>query len=234
MAFPVVETTNTSAETTIVATHNISLPAGIVSGNLLIATLGYAVTGNTITWPAGWTAFAAIENTTGSTEGISVAYRQADGTEGATVDVTSSVATRSTHTAYRISGAENPATQAPQAATASTTNLPPDPPNLTPTGGAKDYLWLAIGASAQGGTYPSFSTNYINGIQINTGGTGAGDSISGSCERQLNAASENPGAFGANSATAESVAVTVAIHPAAAAPKSLVAPRRISSGVIAR
>ena len=66
-----------------------------------------------------------------------------------------------------------------------------DAPNLAYSATAKDVLWLAIGTGINFtlGTYP---TNYSLYQRAHSGG-GQGNAIAG---RELNAASENPGAFG--------------------------------------
>lgn len=217
-ASPVVQGTNTSAETTTVTSHTVNLPASIQSGETLIAVFAYAVADGTasISWPGGWTQFFALENNSGGTEGFAGAWRKADGTEGSTITVTTgTTSTRSSHVSYRISGATDPTVTPPEAQTAQGNNGSPDPPSLTPTGGAKDYLWLAVGASSHGDTYTAYPTNYSNGIQIAGGTAGtAGASITGSAERGLNATSEDPGAYTHNQSTvAEWVAATVGVHP---------------------
>lgn len=219
MAFPSVAGRQTSSVVTNNTSHIVSLPASIASGNLLIVVFSYGITANTISFPAGWTAITngAAEETGGSSHGIATAYRQADGSEGASITVTSSVATRSAHVVLRITGHENPATQAPEAAATNGANGNADPPNLAPTGGAKDYLWIACGANSHLDIYTAAPTNYTDLTQTEADTGTAGNSAQvGTGERQLNAASENPGAFTGANAVAEWAAVTIAIHPAAA------------------
>ena len=234
MTFPKTETTNTSVETGGSTTsHTVNLPASIVSGDLLIIVFGYAnTTANTdTTWPAGYTELFEARQTTGGNNGCAVAYRDADGGEGATMTVTTNGGTRSAHTTYRISGAEDSGTQSPEATTTNDTNSSPDTPSLTPTGGAADFLWLSVASSSHNDTYTSFPTNYTNGIQISTGNPTSGHCITGSAERALNAASEDPGAFVHNQGSAEWAGGTIAIHPGAAGGVDVLTADDLLSGV---
>lgn len=220
MAFPVDAGRQPSSVGAVNTSHTVTLTGSIAAGNLLIIGFSYAITANTVTWPGGWTAIpsGANEQTSGSSEGLASAYRWADGTEGASISVGTSVGTRSASICWRITGAMNPATQAPEALTAIGVNGQADPPSLTPTGGAKDYLWLAIGANSSLTELTTAPTNYSNFDHAQAlAGTGAATSAIGGATRQLNAASENPGAFAGAEATSEWVGLTIAIHPAGAA-----------------
>lgn len=217
MAFPAVAARNTSRTNIADTNHTVSLPSGISSGDLLIIVFAHTVSASTVTFPAGYTKFATATNNNADDQMVTVAYRQADGTEGASITVTTGTSGRSTHVTLRITGHENPATQAPEAATSTGDNLPSDPPNLTPTGGAKDYLWLAVGANSNSTPLSAAPTNYSDFTVITTGGSGGGACTSATGERQLNAASENPGAFTGAAATSEYAAITIAVHPASVA-----------------
>lgn len=216
MAFPAVQATNTSTETdTATTSHTVNLPGSISSGDLLIIWFGIAFPdGQTITWPGGYTQFASGIETGGGDAAVYVAYRQADGTEGSTITVTSSAGTRSAHVSYRITGHENPSTQAPEGAGANATNSQTDTPNLTPTGGAKDYLWFSgAGRTADDVSTLSAPTNYGNIVEV-AASPGAAGVLTHTARRTLNASSENPGAWSGGDATAEWGGVTAAIHPA--------------------
>ncbi len=212
MAAPTVDATNTSIHDSDVTSHTVSLPAGISSGDLLIVI--FAVDANPgVTWPGGWTEIAEVLQEVSVT--LAVAYRQADGGEGATITVTSGTAQRSAHTTYKISGHENPATQAPEMSTGVNgfgTN--PDPDSLSPTGGSKDYLWLAVHAHDGIQTTDAFPTNYTNGIS-SEGTNAVASAGAGSAERQLTTATEDPGAFTISN-NEQWAAATVAVHPVGA------------------
>lgn len=221
MAFPTVAARNSGETSTVATSHTINLPTSISANQLLILKVDYAVTGNSVDLTgSGFTAITngAAENVAGSTHGIFTAYRWTDGTEGSTVSVATSVATRVGHQTLRITGAENPSTQAPEAAASTVANNPPDPPNLTPTGGAKDYLWIACGGQTYSDTNHQVNaapSNYTDLTAISNASQGAGFCTGATAERQLNASSENPGVFGTvgTATTGESAMVTIAVHP---------------------
>jgi hypothetical protein len=182
--------------------HTVYLPSNISSGNLLLVFFSiYVSSVPTITFPGGWT---QLYNTTYSTYVRSGAwYRVADGTEGATITVTTSTNASSAHTSYLLTQYSG----TPEGAAATGSSAAPDPPNLTPSWGAKDTLWFAVcGTGAFGGSVTSYPTNYADGkLYLYTSGGNA------TAIRQLNAASENPGAFTLSS-SAFWVAGTVAIQ----------------------
>jgi hypothetical protein len=228
VAFPVVEATNKSANTTAGTSHVVSLPTGIVAGHLLIALVAsggtnaqqFDVSG------VGWSELVD-EN---ATFGMHVFYRWADGSEGSTVTFTCTGSSRTAHITYRISGAVNPATQVPQisAVSVGAASNNPNPNTVTPTGGAKDYLWITF--FANGGTEEAddntwannAATNYGNLLQSTsgTGGTNVG-AVLASSHRTNNAASEDAvWPVGSTDISATWRAFTLAVHPAPPAPSA--------------
>jgi len=217
----VVDTPAESATITAGTSHVINLPAGAI-GNLFVIIIDKGSTSATFNALAGWTELLdeALAN------GLAILYRVADGTEGATITLTSSAATRTASIAYEISGAEDPVVQAPQIGTTATgTSLTPDPPAVTPTGGAKDYLFITFvgmaGEEADDDTWGNTPpTNYTptppRQKSCGTAGTNLGGLIV-SAERELNASTENPGTFSVDVSAAWR-AQTIAIHPAPAPP----------------
>jgi hypothetical protein len=183
---------------------------------------GYIGSGGTavdISWPSGWTEFYEQDASSGTLHlAVAGAYRQADGTEGASITVTTNVSVLAAHNAYRITGAADPSVQPPEAASIAytATGSTIDPPSLTPTGGAKDYLWLAVaGWRRTGLTATGDPTSYTNAIEASSGGSASGTKLR-SLRRQLNGSSENPAAFTLSSTTSDRrVGVTIAVHPAA-------------------
>lgn len=213
MAFPVVVNEISSANNTDQTDQVVTLPGSLVSGNKLVAAL--AIDGAvTVTWPAGWDEILD-QNRTGVS--ISVGVRTIDGSEGGTVTVTASGTEKSCHHVWQISGHDNAIL--PEALSANNNSATPNPPNLTPTGGAKDYLWLALAALQPG-------SNTASGFPGSYGNTGqeAGDGNATHAplawgRRELNASSEDPGTFSATSSNW--MAATVAIHPGAASVNKL-------------
>ena len=190
-------------------TSLVGFGAGGGAGDLLIVI--FAVDGNpTVTWGGtGFTEF--FQDANGNNATLALAYRQVDGTEGSSIEVTTSPAEGSGHIVYRIKGHEVPSKQAPEVSVKATgLSESPDPDSLTPTGGAKNYLWLAVHGVDRNRSTDTFPTNYVNGIS-NQVADGDGASP-GSAERALNASSENPGAFTVSTSD-QWIAATIAIHP---------------------
>ena len=214
MAFPSIAATSTTLRSVAETTSPVNLPTGIVSGNLLLVFVRAAAAG-AVGWPAGWTEL--FEDASDASDDVTaLAWRKADGTEGATIDVTHGSA-KLAALSWRITGAEDPAIQAPQFSTVATgTSTAPDSSSLSPTGGAKDYLWLALAAyEGEQSLTPTYPTNYSSN-QL-TVGTGTGGAIATNCRvsgsnRTNNAASEDPGAY-TISVSDDWSAWTVAIHP---------------------
>lgn len=170
--------------------------------------------------PSGWTALVNNNTSDASNDVTHILYRWCDGTEGASVSVDLSGTAKGATIVYRITGAENPSTQAPEVSTVAVgTGANADPTGVTPTGGSKDYLWIVFaGADGEGITYTA-PTNYGNTENTNSGvdGAASGNLCIGSASRQLAAASEDPGAFTNGAPTTGWTAYTVAIHPGAVA-----------------
>lgn len=225
MAFPTVQTQNTSQESSATTTHTVSLPSGIVSGDLLLAFMAIDAGSAPFTsFPGGWTEIKDVSETQNFVT-LAVAYRDADGGEGASISVSTTPSAQSAHATYRITGHDTG--NAPEISTgASGDSNTADPDSLTPTGGAKDYLWFALCAvDGSGSTGPwavtAAPSNYTNLVSSESGGATDGSTV-GVARRELNASSEDPGTF-----TLEEVggkewfAATLAVHPGAAVPLSI-------------
>jgi len=236
MTAPVVDATNTSAETAQVLSHTVALPAGINNaGRLIKVLISYAIAGGlgggpggfmVWTWPGGWEPVDQDEQQQGGDNGFVCACYLTTGSEGFTgdgsdtIEVTSDLVSRSAHNTYSFTGAENPSTQLPEVTTSIAANSAPDPPANTPTGGPKDFTYIAVGASSLDDTFSAYSSGYSGGIFVNTGGANANHARCGSCYLQTTSSTtEDPGGFtDPDSATAEVVSATIAIHPAGGAP----------------
>jgi hypothetical protein len=91
----------------------------------------------------------------------------------------------------------------------------PDPDSLTPTGGAKDYLWVAVEGNDHLDTTSAWPSNYSLYNLEECNGSAGGCNV-GVGARAYNASVENPGTFTLDAAE-QCVACTVAVHPAAGA-----------------
>lgn len=233
-AFPqVVTNSQSSINTSATTSHNVTLPTSLVNGNLLICMVAVDLA-NSVGWPGGWTEF--FEASVGTGQTIAGAWRAIDGSETSPISVSTSGGTRSAHQCYQLSGAENPATQPPQVPTAATgTSANPNPPALTPTGGAKDYLWFAVAGHEVTatpscvGTVGSYPANYGNGVHQTSGGGVETEGRLAVARRELNASSEDPGTFtitAPDCSGMEWASTTIAVHPSGAAPATNFFPRR--------
>jgi hypothetical protein len=209
MAFPVVAASITSKEDSNTTSHTVSLPSGISVGNLLL--VFFATDGdNTITNWGGFTEIFSVSNGTASS--LHVGYKIAVGSD--TLTVTTSSSEESSHVAYRITGHHT--SQMPEASSGNTGNSDsPDPDELTPTGGAKDYLWIAAEGNDHLDTTSAWPTNFTlyNKEESNANAGGCNVGVGG---YELNASVLNPGTFTLD-AGEQWVACTVAVHPVSAA-----------------
>jgi hypothetical protein len=219
MSFPTVLAVNGGNATVDATSVTINLPDGSNTANRLILLFFTSDgSGESFTWPTGFTEIL-VEGGTGFTNGV--AYQFTTGSEGyastgATTTLTITSVEQSAHTTYLLSGV-NTAT-APEAATATTgTSTAPNSGSLNPAGwGTEDTLWFTF-ASANGlsSTTPRFSaypTNYTSGrSDISAGGNGV---VQGVARRELNAASEDPGAFTLDTSAAWR-ASTIGVRPSA-------------------
>lgn len=212
MTFPVVEGTSTSLEDAAnVTTHTIDLPANIQEGELLILLFAMDGAGVSVSGPSGWSTF--INNSYDpSAATLVVRYKQAGASEPSSVTITTGNGQRSAHCVYRISGAEPVATQPPEGITPAVgTSTAPDPTSVTPTGGAKDYLWIAGYGADRDRTTDGYPTDY-NDNQLTAVGGGANSAGCALATRNLNTTNQDPDAF-TISASDEWGAFTIAVHP---------------------
>src|SRR3990167_5444039 len=222
MAFPVVATSASTTGTTATTAPAVDLPTGITSGDLLVVLFRNAANGGIgVTWPNGWTELAdEASDGSGGADATSIAWRKADGTEGATITLTTATQ-KFAALALRITGAADPTSQPPELSTVATVSSnAPDPSSLSPTGGAKEYLWLWAGGWEGEQTSPPVSspTNYgdVLGADSGTAAGAASNCRVAVATRALNAASEDPPSW-TISATDQWTAFTIAVHPAGAA-----------------
>ena len=210
MAFPVVETTNTT-DFGSGTSHTINLPASIASGDLLIVWMSVDGGGETITFPNEGSDWIVLFPTTSSGEHtVKSAYRIADGTEGGTITVTTGSNEAGTAISFRISGWST--TDILEASTGNSgTSANPDPDSLTPAGGALDYLWIAWQGCDRNRSTDAFPTNFDDN-QINLTGSGVGAASQGIATRNLNTTVQDPGTFTIGGSD-QWIAYTIAVYP---------------------
>ncbi len=214
MAFPV-DAARASTNGTVASVNKVcNLPAGIVSGDVLVLILRSAGA-DTHSTPAGWTAYR-LNETDPSDDITSVWIRVADGTEGATVTVNGTGSVKFAAICWRITGGLAPNDTSLGATGTSTL---PDPPAFTPLEGLDNHLWLWLGGWEGEQTSPPTGspTNYVNPVGANSGVAGV---VASNCRvagasRQLNAATENPPSW-TISVSDSWIAITAMVPPGAA------------------
>lgn len=211
--FPVIASSNSSnSGNSLVSTHNVSMPTGIVAGDLLIVLAGIQTASITITDPVGWTQFLDAEQI-GANTGVRLRgwYKIAAGSD--TCSFSTSANRASAHNSYRISGYQG----VPVGLTATGQNANPNPPSLSPSWGEDKTLWLSAAAVRSGTTAnisspPASYTDLLN--TVSTTISSVANIRMGSARRELQAATEDPGNFTLSVSTQDWVAATVAIRPA--------------------
>lgn len=197
---------------------------GYVSGDLAICVVG-ADSNNSdtsISMPTGWTSLYA--STAGATQQIAVGYRFCDGTAAyettttLTFTINGATGERFTGRFYRITG--HHASQPPEVQSAIGNDTSPNPPSFSPTGGAKDYLWIVAAAvdSYSSGVsktftgYPTSPDTFIGTGYDEADSTSTGSVTLGWARLSYNAATVDPGTFTLNESE-QWDAVTIAVHP---------------------
>lgn len=218
MAFPSAGTPVQTQFASSVTSMPVVMPATVNSGDLLLSLVEVRNAG-TWTPPSGWTAIATLSQAGGGAVGkLDGFYKIAAGTEaGTTPTYTASTGTTAVWQTIRVTSWQG--TTPPEAGTSSGDATAADPPNLTPSWGADDTLWLAIAghAAISAAAFTAAPTNYT-GFQNNGASSGGSAASLASATRQLNAASENPGVFTAGGSNRFWAAATIAVRPAGGTP----------------
>lgn len=227
MAFPFVLSSNFTDGTSASASPVINLPANIAAGNTLFVVFRVAVAG-AIGWPGGWTEmFDASADA--ADDQMAAAWRRADGSEGSTITL-SCTSGKFAAVAYQIADAADPTVRAPELSTVATgTSANPNATTCTPTGGAKDYLWLSFGGwEGEQTSPPTYPTNYtVAQTEAESGTAGVITTncrVAGAVRTNLNAASEDAAAWTID-VSDDWTAYTIAFHPIQRSPTTLVLPQ---------
>lgn len=229
MAFPQVQSINTSSEAVNVTTHTVSLPATVATDDWLLIIA--SVNGTpTLTDPSGWTKLIEIA----ATNNRPVAWKKkADGTEGGTtVTFTTSAAEQSSHISFAGDGWSEDLNDIEVSTGATGSSSNPDPDTVTPSWGSDDNLFLACYGLRRGRTATAFPTNYNDNqtqIATSTSTSGSGAAVA---TRELAAASDNPGTYTLDASTPWG-AYTIAIRPTGVAPAGRIMSSLAGSGGLA-
>jgi hypothetical protein len=216
MTFPVVEgrSKTTWPGPTATTSHAITLPSGIVAGELLfvVAHTDDLASASGMSASAGWTEVCDVANT--NTHRLAAYSKIAEGSDSLTITLSTS-SERLNYICWRISGAR--AVYA-SSTTATGSSDYPDPPNCAPGIGTKDFLWIAAAGYLSVGTsaYSAFPSGYSNTNDM-PASTRSGTVIHllGTCEKTANGSSENPGTFSGHVGAPSEywIAKTFAIEP---------------------
>lgn len=200
-AFPVVEARSFNNKSVAGTTHAITMPAGVQVGDLLLVAFNFGASGTiSISSGTGWSIF---DQDIVGTNTHAILTKVADGSDALTVG--SSVSNTSSHSVLRISGAGTVTGSGVGQASSSS----PNPPNHAPVAGSKKYLWVATTGCDSLRSISAAPTDFTN---LNTAGSPV-DAVSATAERQLEAASLDPGVFTV-SGISDWYSRTLAIAPA--------------------
>jgi len=219
--FPLVAGVAPTNGTTATTAPVINLPSGIQAGETLLILVRNAA-GGTITFPNEGTDWVQLfeDGSDASNDTTALAWRKADGLEGATVTLTFGTSGKFSAIAYRYLNAADPTVTPPEFATLVTgTSATPDPGTVTPTGGTKKYSFIWMGGWEGEQTPPaSVPTNYNSPVEANSGtaGLSATNCRVACAHREAEVSSEDPGSWTID-VSEDWTATVVAIHPAPAA-----------------
>ncbi len=224
MAFPSIRSSATTNGTGASATPVVNLPATVRAGDTL-AVYFRSAAGGALGFPAGWSELVdAAPDASG--DQIGIAWKKADGSEGGTTITLSSANARFSAISRSVRDAADPLIRPPEiSAVAIGTTGEPNPNAVTPTGGAKDYLWdtvfLMEGEQTGITANPSGYTLDQQFANSGTGGAVTTNCTVGAVARTNNASSENAAAWDVAGTLDDSVAYTLAFHPAEEVPVPL-------------
>lgn len=170
--------------------HPITLPDGAEAGDLYVIAGGICNRFSTVSISTpGWTLIHA--DAFGVWLGIV-------GTATTPVTMTSSGSYPSSHNTWVIRDWGGVIENIASATAAFSSSAGPiDPPALTPSAGAADYLWICGGTEQDGSKIPPSAPSGWGNLAYNTTGSGGNgnSSITCSAELSVNAATENPDSF---------------------------------------
>jgi hypothetical protein len=214
MASPAVASYGTYASSAAASNHTGNYPATVNAGDLLIAIVGAVGSGRTATI-TDWTNI--VNHSHSINPSGSVLYKWANGTEGGgTFTLALSASVSAVCRVFRITGAENPSTQAPQMAAAdvdqNTTNAPSPPDSASGTGGSKDYLGIAY--TIFGGTTGTLGGGDTDRQTLVSSFDG-GEVAQATSYSAFTGTSYNPSDY-SNSTSRNTTSHTILVHPAAA------------------
>ncbi len=207
MAFPVIAATATTLDAN-GSTTSVTMPAGIVAGDLLLVFVAHGKAALSQAVDAGWEPLAEQPFDGAAALSMTVYGKVAVG--GDTCSLVSTGEETVVH-AIRITGhGVGDIDISIVRAIAIGVSPSPNPPNCNPDGELKDRLWIEAFAGQNGSDFATYqSTNFTQVAQAETPGSKA---LLAVARRDANATALNPGVM-AMSAAENWIAVTLAIPP---------------------
>lgn len=193
----------------------VSMPATVSAGDRLIAAVSVRNPGTWSTMPTGW-AQLKQQLGGGSAEQLTIFEKIADGTEGGTTKTwVASVATTAVWQVVRVTGAH--ASTASEVTSTSGDASSANPPAITPSGGANDYLIIAVAGHAAISTaaFTAGPAGYSGFLNSGASSGGAAVSVATATKGLTAATTEDPGVFTAGGSNRFWSAATIAVYPAA-------------------
>ena len=194
------------------------------AGDLLIAIViiydGNSTNAEFSSWGGGFTEFSDNAGTT--TMGIGCAYKWSTGSETGTFTVASADTSANDSAFFLLSIPGAHASAPPEAGGFATgTSTAANAGSFSPSWGALDTLWIAVGGSGETSTTGSYTG--IASAPANYGDyadSGISADVVGGVEgavafRQLNATSDDPANFSCDTSNARSAALLIAVRPSA-------------------
>lgn len=201
--------------------HTVTMPASLVSGNMLLAFL--IMNDNSLTvsgWTAaGWTEHSTYTDGGGGGSNVNKIYAKiSNGAEGSVSTSVSGSGASVAAVVFQIEGNRNgvSTSELASAQTDDGASSAPNPPSLTPTWGSAENLWFAMcftnaGSNTSVTTWPTnYSTNKLE-ITEGTDNNGGGIRVGW---RLATGTSEDPSAFSNAGGNTQCVSHTVAVRPA--------------------
>lgn len=200
---------------------NVGSPA---AGTMLIVFARFSSGTQTTTSMSGYTELAR-DTSDASDDTTIVWWRWADGTEGATDDITVASSVKHAAICWNVTGTVNEAPAISTVVIGTTAANSANSGSVAPNSAPQDTLYISMsGGDGEGGAYTAAPTNYTNLVTVDSGTGGAVTSnviIAGASRGVTASSSDDPGVFTHPAHNAGWAAYTVALR-AAAAPAPLV------------
>jgi hypothetical protein len=214
MAAPTAGTPVASTFATSVTSMPVTMPATVSAGDRLITQVSVRNSGTWTTIPTGWTLLKQ-QLGGGSAEQLTIFEKIATGTEGGTTATwIASAGTTAIWQTIQVTGAH--ASTASEVNSTSGDATAADPPSITPSGGANDYLIIAVAghAAASAAAFTAGPSGYSGFLNSGSSSGGSATSVATAVKQLSAATTEDPGAFMAGGSNRFWSAATIAVYPA--------------------